>query len=534
MSIYNRNLQTALFVIACVLISLFHAYPSFAAALPNQTAIDAFYAEREGEPLWIKKKRLNNQGLALFEVLKNAWQNGLNPGNYHLAQMEELFDGKDPHARTGEAAALQIELLLTSGFVNYVRDMSGMRVNPRDLSLRKRDWRQMVSAAHALTYLSDHKGDIAAFLNAQEPQTTTYQTLKSELIDLVSIMASEEDAKPKLNFKGLVRPGRGYSDIPKLRIRFGLADPESENDRFKYDEALVEAVKAFQTAKGLKPDGVIGKQTLHILNQSREDKVTQIMLNMERLRWVPDSRPDRFVVVNIASATLWAVENGNVRFEMPVIVGRKKRETLSFITYIHGVRFNPTWTVPPTIKEEDILPKLREDPYYLANKGMELYRGYGKNAPTLDPTAMDWDSVREQDLHGLRMVQVAGRHNPLGRIRVLMPNNYNIYLHDTNNKSLFHKSNRAKSSGCVRMKDPEKVAMFALEKRKGWSEESMRRVLKKSKTSDIYTSEKMPVYLLYYTVWTGDQGQLVYGRDIYDQDMKLKNSLKKIDGLPIY
>ena len=134
-----------------------------------------------------------------------------------------------------------------------------------------------------------------------------------------------------------MRPGRGYGDIPKLRARFGLADPEAENDQFKYDEALVEAVKTFQSAKGLKPDGIIGKQTLHILNQSRQDKITQIMLNMERLRWIPDAKPDRFVVVNIASATLWAVDNGKVRFEMPVIVGRKKRETLSFITYIAGV-----------------------------------------------------------------------------------------------------------------------------------------------------------------------------------------------------
>ena len=140
---------------------------------------------------------------------------------------------------------------------------------------------------------------------------------------------------------------------------------------------------------------------------------------------------------------------------------------------------------------------------------MELYRGYGKDAPTLDPTAMDWDSINENDLKSLRMVQIAGNHNPLGRIRVLMPNNYNIYLHDTNNRTLFHKANRAKSSGCVRMKYPEKVAMFALEKRNGWDEEAMRRTLKKAKTSDIYTSEKMPVYLLYYTVWIGGQGQVV-------------------------
>ena len=135
--------------------------------MPNQASIDAFYTQREGEPLWIKKKRLNKQGVALFEVLENAWQNGLNPGHYHLSQMEELLDGKAPSARLDENTALQIELLLTSGFVNYVRDMSGIRVNPRDLSLRKKDWRQMISVSDALSYLSKHKDNIEEFINAQ-------------------------------------------------------------------------------------------------------------------------------------------------------------------------------------------------------------------------------------------------------------------------------------------------------------------------------------------------------------------------------
>ncbi len=253
---------------------------------------------------------------------------------------------------------------------------------------------------------------------------------------------------------------------------------------------------------------------------------------MERLRWVADEKPNRFIVVNIPSATLWAIEEGQVAFEMPVVIGRKKRETLSFVTTIHGVRFNPTWTVPPTIKKEDIVPQLIENPGYLADKGMELYDGYGKDAPTLDPSVVDWANITESEMKGLRMVQIPGAHNPLGRIRVLMPNSHNIYLHDTNDKSLFWRADRAKSSGCVRLKDPEKVAEFVMKAKNSWNEKSLKKMLDKPKTSDIYTSERMPVYLLYYTTWIGDKGQIVYGYDVYDKDRELLQLIEKLDGIP--
>ncbi len=501
-----------------------------AATLQNQGAIDAFYLNRGGEPLWFNSTRLNQAGKDALEVLEQSWMNGLNPETYHAQQVRGLFDF---NRRLDEDETLLAEILLTDGVVRYLRDVSGMRIDARDMGLRSKHWRQQMSAEEALSYLST-KRDMKAFMLSQEPQGATYKTLKATLVELVEDIEKDQGAynTTRLSFNVLVRPGRGYADIPKLRQRMGLDDVAVEY-RYTYDPELVDAVMQFQASKGLKADGLIGRQTLYVLNQTPQDKIRQVIANMERLRWVADEKPPRFIVVNIPSATLWAVDNGAVRFEMPVIVGRKKRQTNSFVTEIHGVRFNPTWTVPPTIKEQDILPELIKDPSYLADKGMELYDGYGRDAPTIDPAVIDWASVTEDELKMLRMVQIPGEHNPLGFVRILMPNEHNIYLHDTNHRELFARTNRAKSSGCIRLQSPEKVAAFVLESRKGWTADKMRKILDKKKLRDIYTSERMAVYILYYTVWLGNERQIVYGTDLYDRDKKLLQLLEKLDGLPV-
>ncbi len=514
-----------LFLLFCA--TLFVPEYTYASTLKNQTAIDEFYLSRDGEPLWLKKNlKINKSGKELLDVLRQAWQNGLNPNFYHVDKISQILEKK---RRIGKDDTMKVELLLTDGYISYVRDLSGMRVNARDIGLNPKHWQQRISANEALAIMPSN--NIGEFLHKIEPQTKTYQRLKSELITLLEDenFLLSEDIQEKLVFKSLVRPNRGYSDIPKLRARFML-DEVAQQDIYRYDDALVSAIMRFQAEKGLKPDGIIGKQTLRALNQTNIDKIKQIIVNMERLRWVSDVKPERFVVVNIPSATLWAIDNGKVRFEMPVIVGREERPTLSFVTNIHGVRFNPTWTIPPTIKLEDILPSLQENPNYLSDKGIELYDGYGKDAPTLDSLAIDWETMGEAELHSLRMVQVPGKHNPLGDIRILMPNEHNIYLHDTNDKELFYRTDRAKSSGCIRMKYPEKLALFALEKRKNWSKDNMLEVLEENKTRDIYTPEKIAIYLLYYTIWLGDKSRIIYGFDIYNRDNALLQLLEKLDG----
>ncbi|MCB1840922.1 MAG: L,D-transpeptidase family protein, partial [Alphaproteobacteria bacterium] len=165
------------------------------------------------------------------------------------------------------------------------------------------------------------------------------------------------------------------------------------------------------------------------------------------------------------------------------------------------------------------------------DKGMEIYDGYGKDAQTLDPMTTDWAAMTPGEYKTLRLVQIPGAQNPLGRIRILMPNKHNIYLHDTNDRKLFGRSDRAQSSGCIRLQDPEKLANFILFEREGWSDGQLKKYLENKKTKDIMIPHHIPVYLLYYTAWIGPEGQVVFGEDIYSRDKKLFQELEKINGI---
>ena len=171
-----------------------------------------------------------------------------------------------------------------------------------------------------------------------------------------------EDKQQQVHVKGVLRPGARNKSVLTVRRRMGFEADSKMDAHYQYDDALAKSVMAFQKAHGLKPDGIVGRQTIKLMNITREDKINQLLANLERLRWVEQNKPHRYIMVNVPSAMLWAVEKGSVKIEMPVVIGRPTRPTNIFSTQVTGIRFNPTWTVPPTIKRDDYLPKLREDP----------------------------------------------------------------------------------------------------------------------------------------------------------------------------
>ena len=508
--------------------------PLKALSLLDHGAIETFYLNREGNPYWLKRNRLTQQAVELVETLQNAWQHGLNPNSYYLQEIYAVLG--DISLRRGTRIPqdanlnMNLEIMLTDAYLRYARDLSGMRLDARNLGLEAKHWKQPLPSEFLLSIL-DEDEDFNEIKTSIEPQGSTYKTLQKELsLQIESLQDQPDYEKIKIALNRLVSPGQSHSKMPLLRTRLGLSQPENSAEQNIYDEELQSAVLKFQSENGLKADGIIGSKTLYVLNQSKKDKILQLVANLERLRWMPDFNAKKTVLVNLPSATLWAIRDGQVEFEMPVIVGRPKRETLSFRADIIGVRLNPDWTVPPTIKKEDILPKLIEDPGYLIDKGMEVYDGYGRNSQSLDPMSIDWAALTPSEYHALRMVQVPGATNPLGQVRVLMPNRHKIYLHDTNNRKMFYRSDRAQSSGCIRMQDPHKMASFILEERSSWKPEYLDKILANKKTKDLMTDTKIPVLLMYNTVWTDAEGRVVYGEDIYDRDPKLIKSLSLING----
>jgi len=485
--------------------------------------IRAFYESREGLPLWIGSIAAYNRAKQFTSVIEASWTHGLNPQRYNFQQISDRINESD------ETLQAELELFLTDAIIKYARDMKGQRLTGQPLKGEIFSQSQPVVPLDVLKTISDSH-NMKATLQDWEPKGATYKTLQAALIDLSGQPEADYIKYLPLDFGGIIRPGLRHKNIPGLRARLGLTPPGA--DVTLYDDALFAAVMKFQRDASLKDDGVIGLDTLASLNRSNADRVSQLKVNMERLRWMEDvQRPQKFIVVNIPAATLWAVDNGAAVFEMPVIVGRPERPTPPLLTGITGVRFNPDWTVPPTIKKEDILPKLREDPMYLTNKGIELVHRGEDGLETLDPAAVDWEDVTSSDLNALHMVQMPGAANPLGRVRVLMPNKHSIYLHDTNQKEYFDKYARALSSGCIRMKDPLRVADFIMSGEKGWNMTKINSVIAQGKTSDRLIANAIPVYLLYYTVWIDDQARVVFGRDLYNRDKVLADALEKVDGI---
>lgn len=487
-----------------------------------------FYKTHDYKPLWIDGKKIARKNVkSTLQTLESSWMDGLVPGNYNVKLLRQMAEADLDAAQLND-----FEILMSDAVARYGHDITGMRVSAKALGEDTKSWSKGIDAVQVLTFVASGD-DAGKSLESLAPSGRLYNAMKEDLVKLLKDMAEHPDADPKpLAFGKTLRPGDRSPVIADVRTRLGLS-ARSADINTVYDEALAKDVAKFQRASGLKADSILGKRTFAALNQGRKDKLVKLLANMERQRWMEARLPSRYIVVNIPAMMLWAIEDGKVKLEMPVVVGREKRATNSFITNITGIRFNPSWNVPDTIKTEDYLPALQKDSQALKKKGIELIHYTSDGYETIVPESIDWSTMTPQSIKAIGMVQNPGDDNALGRIRVLMPNQYNIYLHDTNSPELFKKDFRALSSGCIRLSEPHKVANFILEHNKGWSDEKTTTYLEKSKTIEIRAEQTLPVYILYQTVWLDDSGDVVYGDDLYGNDLKLVKELKRNGQLDI-
>lgn len=486
-------------------------------SLADSKAIESFYAGREYRPLWIDGQGRTDRAERALEVFDAAWTHGLNPDTYHAAEIHALLDAP-------AVDKARLELLTMDGALRYGRDLSGMRFNPKLIKQKAQYWRMPLSGGAVLQTISASSDPVKG-LRGLEPNTTLYHALQKELVRLSEDDNGYDRFLP-MRFGGHFTPGSRSKDVAVLRMRLGV----SPSDSPLYDDETAAAVMTFQREHGLEPDGIIGPQTLAVLNRGNRERMEQVVANLERLRWLDQEKPDRYLLVNIPQQLLWGVDRGETLFETKVVVGMPTRKTKEFKAEVQGIRFNPQWNVPINLKMQDFLPKLQADPSYLTEKGIEVIRGHGSEAVTLDPTAVDWNSVGRKEMTGMRFVQRSGDHNALGRIRILMPNEYDIYMHDTNHPEYFARGQRTYSSGCIRLSEPKKVADFVLSRNEGWTEEDRDRLIAAGRTVEVKTAEPFPVYIVYQSIWMDGQGRLVYGPDVYDRDRELIKVLVGMNG----
>ena len=357
-------------------------------------------------------------------------------------------------------------------------------------------------------------------LNAYAPRNRHYRALEP-LLERYRLLVDRGGWKSIPNGPTL-KPEMSDERIPLIRTRLvksGDLASSTPADLQSYSADLAKAVKSYQRCVGLNDEGIIGKLSLIQMNISARERLRQIVINMERWRWMPENLGINHIMVNIAAFEMYRVVKNKLAETVNVVVGKKYHQTPVFSDKMEYVVLNPTWTVPYSITTKGILPKLQKNPDHL-KADFEVLQG-GK---PVERYAIDWSQYTTRNIPYV-FRQKPGPKNALGRLKFILPNKHAIYLHDTPSKSLFGQKKRAFSHGCVRVHNPVKFADKILSTVPGWSPARIRQVLASRKLTQIKLPKHLPVHIVYATVWAGKNGAINFRPDIFGRDKKLYRAL---------
>lgn len=499
------------------------------AALPLQT----LYERLAWEPIWIdgsgQATLLQQQ---LFAALEMASAHGLDADHYHREVLESLV-GPVAQQRRGPIDArilVDIELLASDALLTLGSHLLHGRVNPENIDpewLIERpvpDLFEQLAANRAAT-----EPDLLKILNGLAPDYPEYRALVDRLA-LQRGLASD-DIWPVIESGALIRPGDSDARLVDIRQRLlwlGDMDGGSDIERADpahYDLELLEGVLTFQRRHGLEADGVIGPRTLSELNVTPAQRVAQLKANLERWRWLPRDLGDEYILVNIAGFDMNVRAHGQTVMTQRVVVGTPFRRTPVFTGRMTYLVLNPSWEVPHRLAVQDQLPKIRADLSYLERMGFSLLQGWGAEERRVDPETVDWQTLSRRNFP-FRLRQEPGPENALGQVKFMFPNRHSVYLHDTPARGLFAREERAFSSGCIRIEDPDRLIRWLLSERAAiLSPERIDAIRAEGKETTVRLDRALPVHLLYWTVWIDPQGQVQYRRDIYERDLALIEAL---------
>lgn len=478
--------------------------------LTGAPELTCFYQRRGFAPAWSTEERLLPVADQLLSALSTASNDGLRPEDYRLAALKGAADAvrRAPNA----AARAELDLLLSNAFFGYAADLSNGRANPdrtRGKSAKVAECAPAPDAASAEAILESALAEkrVRTALTGFVPNERAYRVLREALLRYREISRRGEPALiaegPKLQL------GDRGERVVRLRERLRMAAeaagaelPSASAASDLFDEPLAQAVRQFQSRHGFAEDGVAGAATVAELNRSADDRIRQIEANLERWRWLPSDLGERYVRVNIPAFRLDAMEEDRSVLTLRVVVGKPNTSTPVLSSSMNAIQLNPSWYVPKTILDGEILPKAAKDPTFLDRLGYEV-------------------------ISETRLRQRPGPSNALGKFKFVFPSPYGVYLHDTPSRSLFSRDLRALSHGCVRVENPFELAVWALGNDPKWTPEEIRARLDSGKEKQVKLSEAVPVHIGYWTAWAGDDGVLRFGRDVYKQDAGL---IRRLEG----
>jgi murein L,D-transpeptidase YcbB/YkuD len=466
--------------------------------------VRSFYNTRNYQFAWFSNEGLTEQAFGFWNLLDyytTYSDDSSLTDKYLKKRIDNLMLEENLTVSASNKTYINTELQLTLFFLRY-----SLKNFEKGFVKRKELERFIPRKKQDVLYLADslltkkHK-DNKYFEDINEP----YRKLKEQLAKYTDI--ARKGGWPMITATGKKPLKEGFSspDIAAIKRHLYLTGDLPVNDTTQiFNDTLTAAVKNFQERFGLQATGTANAETIKELNVSASERVEQLLINLERMRWMPSQPGGKFILVNIPEFVLHVMENGKKVFDMKIVVGKEGHNTMMFTKTLNQIVFSPYWNVPPSIVKDELLPEMAKNPNYLASQDMEII---GEN-----------DGIPE-------IRQLPGEKNSLGKVKFLFPNSYNIYFHDTPAKSLFERNKRAYSHGCIRLSDPEKMAQYLLQNDPAWDEVKIMEAMNAGKERYVKLKEPVSVFITYYTAWVDENGRLNFRDDIYAHDEKIERKM---------
>ncbi len=482
----------------------------------DRDALAQFYIARSNQPLWVSEAGLNDKAKAVIDEIRRADDWGLEASAFDLPQTEL---GAEP----SRDVLVDAETKVSLAALKYARFARGGRIpDPREMSSYLDRDPPILSPVKVLESLVA-TNDPGGYLAGLNPQHEGFQRLRKKLIELRGEKTAERPVI--LPASGpMLAPGKKHPDVAILRQRLSVALPENTSDGTApdpelYDAVLEEAVKSYQRENGMSQDGLVGRNTRAALNGGKRTVDEGLIIaNMEAWRWMPEDLGRTYVWVNLPEFQLRVVKDGKYIHEERIIAGQSDKQTPVFSHEMETVVMHPFWGVPDSIKVKELLPSLARGGS-LERRGLRLQY----NGRDVNPMTVDWSRA---DIRNYHVYQPPGGSNVLGVVKFMFPNKHQVYMHDTPTKNLFNETSRTFSHGCMRVRNPMRLAEIVLKEDQGWSEDKVQSTLRNGpENNNIALQSKIPVHVTYFTAWVDDAGELHSKPDVYLHEKRIRLAL---------
>lgn len=477
----------------------------------SNNRVHDFYKKLNYNSFWHNAQKRDS----LYFHLSNAFNEGLPTKPLQLDSLDyylKTYDSLDTFDKT------KAEIMFTQKLDTYCYWLQHGFLDPTKLY---HDWEITPKKDRTLDNIIEftNHGSFSKLFESCRPSNPNYAQLLNSLKTLSDYPNLNDTTPIALNKNNKLKLGDQNATLIHIKKKLHYWKDYKSNDTLLtniFDEHLQKAVLSFQKRHQMNTDGIIGAEFVKNLNITKESRLKQIICNLERWRWYPENLGDHYSLVNIAASNIVHIKKQDTIFNERVIVGLEKRRTPVLSSTFDRLVFNPTWTLPPTIVKEDVSRGASHNLDYFKNKKITI----SKNGQEITPEQWDVNYVSSY-----KYVQSPGKHNSMGLVKFMFPNDHAVYLHDTNAKSHFNNEKRTLSSGCVRVRNPFKYAAILLKKNEGWTMDQIDLTIQKEATKTVYLKDKIDVHLLYWTAWSHNN-QLFFAPDIYNFDKDLYQKLE--------